>query len=349
VGELGILSGVSDFFGLDIGTTAIRIVQLKGAGPTKALDRYGHQEIAGTTALSDAKADQQKVIQVVRELVKSIGLSTKNAAVNLPSHRVFTTVVDFDKMGPDELSKTIRYQADSFIPTPFAKSKTDWAIVGDSSKDPKKMEVLLSSVPNEFVENRLEMLEAIGLNVIAFEPDSMALARAIIPVDAAAPQMVLDIGSNATDLVIAVGGVPHLTRAIPTGSQALIRAAVSNLSIDRSQAEQFVFKFGLGKDKLDGQIYNAIISTVDNLMSEIEKSIKFFTGRYPGAQLERIIVTGGASALPEFPLYIANRFSLNVEIGNSWRNVSYPADRQNELLAVSNHFAIAAGLAERSA
>ena len=186
---MGILSGVSDFFGLDIGTTAIRIVQLKGAGPTKALDRYGHQEIAGTTALSDAKADQQKVIQVVRELVKSIGLSTKNAAVNLPSHRVFTTVVDFDKMGPDELSKTIRYQADSFIPTPFAKSKTDWAIVGDSSKDPKKMEVLLSSVPNEFVENRLEMLEAIGLNVIAFEPDSMALARAIIPVDAAAPQM----------------------------------------------------------------------------------------------------------------------------------------------------------------
>ncbi len=177
----------------------------------------------------------------------------------------------------------------------------------------------------------------------------MALARAIIPADVTTPQMVLDIGSNATDLVIAVAGMPYLTRAIPTGSQTIIRSAVQNLSIEASQAEQFVFKFGLGKDKLEGQVYNAIINTIDGLMSEIEKSIKFFANRYPGATLERIIVTGGASALPEFPLYIANRFGLNVEIGNAWRNVSYPPDRQNELLAISNHFAVAAGLAEREA
>jgi hypothetical protein len=51
--------------------------------------------------------------------------------------------------------------------------------------------------------------------------------------------------------------------------------------------------------------------------------------------------------LPEFPLYIANKFGLNVEIGNAWRNVSYPASQQNELTAMSNHFAIAVGLAER--
>ena len=60
-------------------------------------------------------------------------------------------------------------------------------------------------------------------------------------------------------------------------------------------------------------------------------------------------MTGGASALPEFPLYIANKFGLNVEIGNAWRNVSFPANRQNELLAASNHFGVAAGLAERDA
>lgn len=345
---MSILSGVSDFFGLDIGTTAIRAVQLKGSGAVKALDVYGQLEITGTVGLSDAKADQQRVIQAVRELLKKTGISTKSVAANLPSHRVFTTVIEMDKMSPQDLARTIRYQAESFIPTPPAQSKMDWAIIGDSSKDPKKIQVLLSSVPNEFVEARLEMLGAIGLNVIAFEPDSMALARAIIPSDVTTPQMVLDIGNNATDLVIAVAGVPHLTRAIPTGLQAIIRSAVQSLSIEPAQAEQFVFKFGLSKDKLEGQIYNAIIGTVDALMSEIEKSIKFFQDRYPGARLERIIVTGGASALPDFPLYIANRFGINVEIGNAWRNVSYPADRQNELLAVSNHFAVAAGLAERT-
>jgi type IV pilus assembly protein PilM/plasmid segregation protein ParM len=109
-----------------------------------------------------------------------------------------------------------------------------------------------------------------------------------------------------------------------------------------------VFKFGLGKDKLEGQIYNAIIGVVDILMGEIEKSIKFFQGRYPAAKLERIIVTGGASAMPELPLYVANRFGLNVEIGNAWGNVNYPASSQNELLAISNRFAVAVGLAERN-
>jgi len=345
---MSILSGVSDFFGLDMGSTAVRAVQLKGSGAIKALDRYGEVEIEGVTGLSDAKADQQKVVHAVHDLIKKSGISSRNVAVNLPSHRVFTTVVDMDKMEPHELAKTIRYQADSFIPTAPAQSKTDWAIIGDSPKDPKKVEVLLSSVPNEFVEARLEMLETIGLNVIAFEPDSMALARAIIPTDVSTPQMVLDIGSHATDLVIAMAGVPRLTRAIPIGSQAIIRSAVQTLSIDQEQAQQFVFKFGLGKDKLEGQVYNAIIATVDSLMAEIEKSIKFYQSRYPGQRLERIIVTGGASSLPEFPLYIANRFALNVEIGNAWRNVSYPGDRQNELLAISNHFAVAAGLAERS-
>jgi type IV pilus assembly protein PilM/plasmid segregation protein ParM len=82
-------------------------------------------------------------------------------------------------------------------------------------------------------------------------------------------------------------------------------------------------------------------------MGDIDKSIKFFQTRYQGTKLDRIVMTGGASALPEFPLYIANKFGVNVEIGNSWRNVVYGMERQNELMAVSNHFGVAVGLAER--
>lgn len=342
-----ILSGVSDFFGLDIGTSALRVVQLRGPGPIKVLELYGQMPIESTAALSDSKVDRQKVAQNVRQLLKQTGIVTKNVAVNVPSSRVFTTVSDWNRMPEAELAKTIRYQAESIIPTPLAKSKLDWVIIGDSPVDPKKVEVLLSSVTNDFVEARLDMLEGIGLNVVAFEPDSMALSRAIVPADAAAPQLVLDMGNLSTDLVITMNGIPRLMRSIPTGAQAIVRATVQNLNIEPAQAEQFVFKFGLGKDKLEGQIYNAIIGTVDILMGEIEKSIKFFQNRYANARIDRIIVTGGASTLPEFPLYVANKFGVNVEIGNAWRNVSLPANRQDELLAVSSHFAVAAGLAER--
>jgi type IV pilus assembly protein PilM len=345
---MNLLSGISDFFGLDIGTTAIRLVQLRGNGQLKTLVKYAYVPVDNNITLSDAKVDQQKLTAVIKDLVTQAKIMTTNVAVNLPSNRVFTTVVDMDRLSKDDLGKSIRYQADSLIPTPLAESKIDWALLGDSPADKTKVEVLLSSVPNKFIEERLDVLEATGLNVIAFEPDNMALARALIPVDATKPQIVIDIGHKTTDMVISMAGAPRLTRVLPTGTEALVHAAAQNLNIDSKQADQFVFKFGLDQSKLEGQVYRAIIGTVEILTAEIDKSIKFFMTRY-NEKIERIIVTGGASALPEFPLYIANKFGLNVEIGNAWRNVSFAPERQNELLAVSNQFSVAAGLAERQA
>jgi type IV pilus assembly protein PilM len=313
------------------------------------LANYGMLPIEGNITMSDAPADRTKVAEKIRELVAQTGLATRSAAVNIPSQKVFTAIIDMDKMNEADLARSIRYQADSFIPTPLAESKIDWAILGDSPKDPKKVEVLLSSVPNAFVEARLQMLEAAGLTAVAIEPDGMALARSIVPADVASAQMVLDIGNMNTDLVIVMAGVPRLVRSIPTGSSAIVRSAMQHLSIDQNQAEQFVFKFGLGKDKLEGRVYTAIIQTIDGLMGEIEKSIKFFNERYTTLRIERIIVTGGASIMPELPLYVANKTGISVEIGNSWTNINFPADRQNELMAVSNHFGVAAGLAERNA
>lgn len=346
---MSLLSGVSDFFGLDIGTTAIRIVELQGSGPVKNLVRYGFAPLDIKVAQSNSQADQVRMLEVLKELLVETKITTRNVVVGLPSGRVFTTVADFDRLAPAELSKSIKYQAESLIPTPISESTLDWAQIGDSPVDKNKVEVLLTSVSNDFVESRLDLLESIGLNVIAFEPDSLAIARAILSPEATLPQMVLDVGNLSTDLVISMNGAPRLTRAIPTGLDALVKSAMQNLNIDADQAGQFVSKFGLSKDKLEGQVYQAIIGTVDVLVNEVDKSIKFFQKRYgEGAKLDRIIVTGAASVLPEFPLYIANKFGANVEIGNAWRNVSFAADRQNELLALSNHFGVAAGLAERS-
>ncbi|HUD81414.1 MAG TPA: type IV pilus assembly protein PilM [Patescibacteria group bacterium] len=345
---MSLLSGVSDFFGLDIGTTALRLVQLHGTGPTRALVKYAYVPIDNKLAVSDAGTDQGRLALKVRELITQSGMNTKNVAVGLPSQKVFTTVVDIEHLQKNELDKAIRYQADSLIPTAVDESKIDWAFIGESPKDPGKIEILLSSVTNSFVEQRLDMLESVGLNVIAFEPDNLALARALIAPDSTYPQMVLDISSKSTDLVIIMNGAPRLTRAIPTGTETIVKAAAQNLNVDDKQAAEFVFKFGLNKEKLEGQVYQAIIGTIEILTNEIDKSIKFFQARYTDSKIDRIIVTGGASSLPEFPIHIANLFSLNVEIGNAWRNVSFPAERQNELTAISNQFSVAAGLAERT-
>ncbi|HEY9713273.1 MAG TPA: type IV pilus assembly protein PilM [Chroococcales cyanobacterium] len=345
---MSLLSGVGDFFGLDIGTKAIRLVELRNVGHQKELVRYAYTPVDPRLVLSDSKADQGKLMQVVANLIGQARLGTKNVAVGIPSARVFTTVADIDRVPANELAKAINYQADSLIPTPLAESKIDWALIGDSPADKAKVEVLLSSVPNSFIERRLDMLESIGLNVIAFEPDNLALVRALVAPATTTPQLVIDIGFKNTDLVITMDGFPRLTRSIPTGTEALIRAGAQNLNVDETQAEQFIFKFGLSRDKLEGQVFQAINGTVDILVAEIEKSIKFFQARYPKALLENIIVTGAASVLPEFPLYLANKFNMKVEIGNAWKNVSFPSGRENELLAISNQFCVAVGLAERS-
>lgn len=326
----------------------MRLVELRGSGTTRSLVKYAYVPIDAKLSQSDSKVDQQKLAQILQNLIAEARPSTSNVAVGIPSNRVFTTVVDFDQMPQNELGKAIMYQADSLIPTPPNESKIDWSVIGESPKDKTKVELLLSSVSNSFIESRLDMIESIGLNVIAFEPDSLALSRSLVAADVTTPQLIIDIGQQSTDLVITMNEAPRLTRSIPTGADAIVRSAMQNLNIDDKQAGQFVFKFGVSKDKLEGQVYQAIIGTIDMLVSEIDKSIKFFQTRYPGVALGQMIVSGAAATIPELPLYLANKFGVNVEIGNAWRNVSFAADRQNELLAMSNQFAVAVGLAERT-
>lgn len=345
---MSILSGVNNFFGLDISGNAVRLVQLSNSGTTRSLVKYAYVPIDPQLVVSDSKADQNKLAGVIKSLLDQARINTKNVAVSLPSQRVFTTVVDIDRLAKSELEQSIRLQADSLIPTPLDESKIDWALLGDSPVDKTKVEVLLTSVTNEYAEKRLDLLESIGLNVIAFEPEGLSLARAMFMPDATAPQMVMSIGLRTTELVISMEGVPRLIRSIPTGTEAIIRAMTQNLNVDDKQAEHFLYKFGMTSDKLEGQVLHAMQGVIDGLVAEIEKSINFFATRYSGAKIERIIVTGAAATIPAFPNHLANTFGTQIEIGNAWRGVAYSAERQDELAALSNQFGVAVGLAERS-
>lgn len=344
---MNVLNNVTDLFGLDIGSTAIRLVELRGTGPTKVLAKYAYMPLDGNIAISDAKVDQQKLARAIDQLINQAHVSSKNVAVGVPSSKVFTTVADIDRLSEGDLAKAIRFQADALIPTPLAESKIDWALIGDSPVDKTKVEILLSSVTNKFVEDRLDLLEGIGLNVIAFEPDNLAMTRSLLSPDAPGTQAVINVGARGTDLVITNGGLPRLTRSIPVGTENIIRTAAQNLSIDDKQAEQFVMRFGLSEDKLEGQVAQAVQGVVESLVGEVEKSIKFYQTRYADTKVEKLIVTGGAATIPKFPLYLADKLTLNVEIGDAWKGVSYSPDRQTELAAISSQFSVAVGLAER--
>lgn len=344
-----IFNVVGDFFALDIGSSAIRVVQLQGSGHNRSLVKYGMAPIDVKVALSDAPADQAKIAQTIAQLISETGITTRNVAVGIPSNKTFVTIVDLPKMTPQELKSTIKYQAEQFVPMSADEAKIDFAILGNSPVAADKIEVLLASVSNKFSESRMDMLEAIGLDVVALEPDSLAIARALTPANSQSAQMIVDMGEYATDIIITLNGAPRLVRSIPTGGQSLLKAAMQNLNIDENQARQFVYKFGLDETKLEGQIYRALLSTVDVISSEVQKSIKFFSTRYQSTSIGGIVTSGAAALLPGFHQYLSKAAgNVPVQAGNSWQNVSYHNKAHEQLMSINHQFAVVVGLAERS-
>lgn len=341
------LSLSSDYFALDIGTTAMRLVQTRGGAEARMLVRYGSIPLEPGISISDSANHHSQLLEALKTLMQQTGVTTKNVVLGLPSNKVFISAIDFPALPEKELKPAIMYQADQFIPTSLDDSKLDWTVLGQSPVDPQKLEILLASVPKKYVESRLNIIESIGLNIIAMEPDAFALARSMVGPHAQEAVMVLDMGAHATDLIITMGGALRLSRSIPVGGDTLLKAAEQNLGVDSKQAMQFVYKFGLMQDKLEGQVFKALSTTVDGLIAEVEKSVKFFAARYANTPVSKIVVTGRASVLPEFPVYLVGKTNLPVEIGNAWMNTTYPQASYNDLMSVANQYGVAAGLAQR--
>lgn len=342
---MGIFVKDTDFFGLDIGSTAIRLVQLRRGGSHPALTAYGHIAVPGNVTTSDSKMDHDKVSELIRQLVRENHISTKNVVVGLPASKVFATVITTPKIDNAQLSKAIRYQAEQHIPMAIDQVKLDYAVL-DTGKDGKTLEVLLIAAANSAVDKYVGILEAAELEPLALEANAIAVARALVPSGNLAIAT-LDISSLESDIGIIYNNTPRLIRSVNVGGATLVKAVAQNLGLDEIQANQFTYKFGLTQSKLEGQVYKSIKPALDTLVSEISKSVTFFNARYPEVKLEKLVVTGATSALPEFGPFLANSVGLPVEFGNAWANVAYPSSMQDKLMGLSSEYAAAVGLAGR--
>lgn len=340
-------SSAGDFFALDIGTTAVRVVQLSGGNGQWNLVKYASVPVDIKIATSDSPEDQKKLAEVITTAVGQSGVRTKDVVLGIPSNRMFATVVELPDMSAQELDSTIKYQAEQFIPMSLDEAKVDWKVIGKSPNDSTKSEVLLASVANTFSEQRLDLIEGLGLNVIAIEPDSLAITRSLLPQGSNDSHLILDLGDFAADVVMTLGDSPRLIRSIPTGFRSLVKAASQNLNIDEQQAAQFVTKFGLLPDKLEGQIVRALDTTVDQFCSELTKSVKFFQTKYPNIPVPSVLMSGYGSTIPGMSDVVGNKLGVPVQIATPWQKVRVAMSDQTALQPISSHFAVAVGLAER--
>lgn len=343
-----ILKGVGDFFALDIGTNAVRVVQLNGSAKDGwSLQNYGYAPVDMKITSSDSPEAKRRLGEIIMTAVGQSGIKTKNVAIGLPSSKTFTTVIDVPSLSDRELNSTIKYQIDKYIPMSIEDAKVDWAVLGQSLHDPSQQEVLLASTANSYAEQQLEFVESLGLNVIAAEPDPIAMIRSLLPAGISDARLIIDMGEQSTDLAITYGDSPRLVRTIPTGLRTLVKAATQNLNVQDDQARQFILKFGLATDRLEGQVYRALESVLDGFSSELTKSVKFFQTRYPNTPVGGILLSGYASVIPRFGDYISSRSSINSVAANPWQKVKVSGNDQQQLASVASEFAAAVGLAQR--
>ena len=345
---MALVKGMGNFFALDIGTNAIRVVQLSPAGPDNwNLLHYGYATVEEKITTSNSTESMRHLGEVIMTAVGQSGIKEKDIVIGLPSNKTFITVIDVPVMGEAELKSTIKYQADQYIPTSIDETKVDWVLLGQSLHDQKQQEVLLASTANTYAEDRLEFIESLGFNVIAAEPDPIAMVRSLLPTGVMDARLIIDVGEQSTDLAITYGDTPRLIRTIPTGLKSLIKSIVQNLNVQDDQARQFILKFGLAPDRLEGQVYRSVESTLDSFTAELTKSIKFFQTRYPNTPVGGILLSGFAAVVPQFGEYVATKTGVISTVANPWQKVRVAQNDQQQLSAIASEFATVIGLAER--
>lgn len=345
---MNIRKGLGDFFALDIGTKSIRVVQLSKASHDQwKLDHVGYTGIDPRIVASDSPESRKKLGNALMSTVGQSGIRTKNVAISLPANKTFATVIEVPIMSDAELKSTLKYQADQYIPMPLDDAKIDWAKLGPSPNDAKKQEILLASTAQNYVEGMVEMIDSLGFNVIAAEPDSIAMTRSLLPVAPKNAHIVIDIGDHSSNIVVTIEDRPVLVRTLPVGLRSLVNSIVTNLNVKEDQATQFIIKFGLAPDRLEGQVFRSVESVLENFVAEIIKSIKFFQGKYATESIVKIHLSGYAGVIPMLAEYIGTRTELPTEVTSPWQKVAVPESYKQTVLATGFEFATAIGLAQR--
>lgn len=346
---MNLLHGVGDFFSLDIGTNSMRIVQLSGAEQHGwTLQKFAYVPIDVKLKADSSDLGKKRLGEAIMGAVNQAGIKTKNVALGLPAGKTFTSVVETETLPEKELKKTFKYEIDKYVPMSLNDAKADYIILDPSPNDPAKTEVLVSSVAKDYAEDTMEIIEKTGLNIIAMEPEPLAMARALNVPGAIDATMIVDFGADSADIVISYKGKPRLVRSIPGGFNVLVKAVASSLDVREDQARQFILKFGLDQNQVEGQVFRILSTHLENFAAELAKSVRFFQTKYINGKVGGIVLSGYASNVPLLASFIEAKTNISTINGNPWQFVHTTSEQQKILMNVANEFAVAIGLSERS-
>jgi type IV pilus assembly protein PilM len=326
--------------GIDIGSAAIRAVELRDADKGKpTLVRFSALPLPAGAVSRGEVIEPNTVSSALKRLWSTGGFSTKNVVIGMGNQRVLARDLTLPKMSQARIRETLPYQVQEMLPVPVTEAMLDFYPVSESITDSGPvLHGLLIAAIKEAVLGNVRAVEKSGLTTTGVDLIPFAIARALLRGEQGEGTVaILDIGATATTVVIASNGVPQFLRIIPAGGDDLTTALAQRLEIDTVEAEGLKRGIGL-RTRVDDPQYERPMTIIHEVISELlgsaRNTLDYFSQSRPDAPVERILLTGGGShlsGLPEAlaeltrtPVFSPDPFSV-VSLGRSLK----PEDSQN--------------------
>jgi len=305
-----------EFFGLDIGSQNIKIVQLKkGREGVYQLVSFGSTPSVGAGFLSESEKDIYSISEAIKKLHHDAGVKVKNVVTALPQDQVFVKTINFPQMSEEEIESALQWEAEQYVPIPLSEAILTHEIMGRIEKGggEEGVSVLLAAAPKSLVEKVMKVLKIAGFNLLSIEMEVTSLVRSLVPLTDEVILLV-DFGAKATDLAVVEKGKIILVHSIVTAGEALTRAISLGLDLEVSQAEAYKKSYGVDPEKLEGKIKIALEPILKIIIGEIKKTSQFCQGK--GMDVRRVVLTGGGAALPSINSFLAKNLNLEVQVGD---------------------------------
>ncbi len=336
--------------GLDIGSSAVKAIELKPAGKAYKVTAFGSEPIPPDSIVDGAIIDGAAVVDAIRRLFDSRSIKTKDVATSLSGNAVIVKKISLPTMTDGELAESIYWEAEQYIPFDIQDVNLDYQIVERGGAGKSTMDVLLVAAKKEKIADYTGVIGQAGRTAVVIDVDAFALQNAYevnYGTEPGAVVVLLNAGASATNINILHGDQSVFTRDISAGGNAYTEALQKELNLPFEQADQL--KRGLAVDGVTVDDARPVLRAVtENLMLEIQKTFDFFKASSSSDRISRLVVSGGASRAEGFTEMLGERFQAPVESFDPFKRVAFDAKKFNaDPGEIAPTAAVAVGLALR--
>lgn len=346
--------------GIDIGTSAVKVVQLKKTPSGPELINYGMLPLPPDAMVEGSVGDPQSVSAVIKELLKTKKIKPERSFASISGQNVIMRFTKLPIMSPDELEQTVRIEAEQYVPYAIDEVSITHAVLNTVDEDDEgggKYSILLVVAQKDLVASYTDVLKSAGISAEMIDVDTIAAINALENsyMQSASSQeggevvAIIDCGSRTTNISVLKAGILMFTRNIPIAGNNITDMIKDVMKQEFEQAEAIKIEeaeVSMG-DVGANEISDVVKTTVDDLASEIRRSFDYFKAQTREPLIHRIILSGGSSNLRSFNTYLSNELGVDVYMGNPLEGIAVTAPDPDELYDNLQQFAVAIGLALR--